>query len=368
MDDIKILDAVEKYIRGEMNPDERLYFENLRKTNSEVDQLVVEHTLFLQQMNRFGEWKKFKSTLHDVHTDLSEQGKINSAKLIGKAKVVYLWKRYRRVATIAAVIAGVTTLSVTAMVNFLSPKAENSKVRELVLKVDKLDEKTKQLDTKIEKVDKNTSKPPITTAVRFNGTGFLIDGRGYLATNAHVVKNSKNIYIQNNKGEQFRVKVVQLDVTKDIAILKIDDADFKAISSLPYGIRRSNSDIAEPIYTLGFPRNEIVYGEGYLSAKTGLNGDTLTCQISIAANPGNSGGPVFNHNGEIIGILSTKEIQKEGAVFAIQSKFIYQALEQLKKDTAYQNVKMSANSSVRGMDKVQQVKKIQDFVFMVKGD
>jgi hypothetical protein len=49
--DIMILDAVERYIRGEMNPDERLYFENLRKTNGEIDQLVVEHTLFLQQMN-----------------------------------------------------------------------------------------------------------------------------------------------------------------------------------------------------------------------------------------------------------------------------------------------------------------------------
>jgi serine protease Do len=83
MSDIQILEAVERYIRGEMNPDERLYFENLRKTNTEVDQLVVEHTLFLQQMNRFGEWQKFRSTLHDVHTDLSENGSIHADKLKG---------------------------------------------------------------------------------------------------------------------------------------------------------------------------------------------------------------------------------------------------------------------------------------------
>ncbi|HSU29044.1 MAG TPA: hypothetical protein VLJ68_11725, partial [Chitinophagaceae bacterium] len=132
MDDILILHTVERYIRGEMNPDERMQFENLRKTNAEVDQLVVEHTLFLQQMNRFGEWKKFRSTLHDVHTDLAEQGKINSSRLKGKAKIVYLWKRYKRVAAIAAVIAGVTTITITALVNTLSPKAENSKVRDLV--------------------------------------------------------------------------------------------------------------------------------------------------------------------------------------------------------------------------------------------
>jgi len=56
MDDIKILDAVERYIRGEMTPDERLYFEQLRKTNTEVDLLVVEHRLLLPQMNRFCEW------------------------------------------------------------------------------------------------------------------------------------------------------------------------------------------------------------------------------------------------------------------------------------------------------------------------
>ena len=56
------------------------------KPIAEIDQLVVEHTLFLQQMNRFGEWKKFKSTLHDVHTDLAEQGKINSDKIKRQSK------------------------------------------------------------------------------------------------------------------------------------------------------------------------------------------------------------------------------------------------------------------------------------------
>jgi S1-C subfamily serine protease len=119
---------------------------------------------------------------------------------------------------------------------------------------------------------------------------------------------------------------------------------------------------------LGYPRDEVVYGEGYLSAKTGYNGDTLSCQIFIAANPGNSGGPIFNHNGEVIGILSAKETESEGAVFAVQSKYIYQVLDELKKSSLYENVKLSSKSALLGLDKVQQVKKIQDFVFMVKGD
>jgi serine protease Do len=131
MDDIMMLDSVERYIRGEMNLDERLHFENLRKTNPDVDQLVVEHTLFLQQMNRFGEWKKFRDTLHDVHTDLAEQGKIRSAKLKGKAKVIYLWKRYKRVAAIAAVIAGITTITIYSSVSSLNPNPSTTEFENL---------------------------------------------------------------------------------------------------------------------------------------------------------------------------------------------------------------------------------------------
>jgi len=364
-----ILDAVERYIRGEMTPDERLYFENLRKTNPAIDQLVVEHTLFLQQMNRFGQWQDFKSTLHDVHTDLAEHGKINSDKLSGKAKVVYLWNKYKRVTAIAASIAGITAITISTLVNSLAPHSKDPKVQELVQVVNVLTQNQKALDEKIDIVGSNNNKKSvIDMPVRFNGTGFLINQKGLMITNAHVVKNSRNIYVQNNRGDQFRAIVLKLDIPRDVAIIKIDDEHFKAFSSLPYSIRKSSTDIAEPIFTLGYPRDEIVYGEGYLSAKTGYNGDTLSCQIAVPANPGNSGGPVFNHNGEVIGILSAKETQTDGAVFAIQSKYIFKAVEDLRKNQLYENVKLSSKSTIGGMNKVDQVKKIQDYVFMVKGD
>jgi len=368
MDDIKILDTVERYIRGEMSPDERLYFEQLRKTNPEIDQLVVEHTLLLQQMNRFGEWKKFKHALQETHIDLTQQGKIHSDKLRGGAKVVYLWNKYKRVTAIAASIAGVTAIGISVLVNSLTPHTKDPKVQELVHTVTVLQQNQKALDNKINYVDKKNQQPVISTPVRFNGTGFLLDPKGLMITNAHVVKNSRNIFVQNNKGDQFKAFVVKLDVARDVAIIKIDDDSFKSFSSLPYSFKKSTSDIAEPIFTLGYPRDEVVYGEGYLSAKTGYNGDTLSCQISIAANPGNSGGPIFDRNGEVIGILSAKETEAEGTVFAVQSKYIYQVLDELKKSSLYQNVRLSSRSSLSGLDKVQQVKKIQDFVFMVKGD
>ncbi|MEO7923938.1 MAG: trypsin-like peptidase domain-containing protein [Chitinophagaceae bacterium] len=371
MDDIKILDAVERYIRGEMNPDERLHFENLRKTNSEMDQLVVEHTLFLQQMNRFGEWKNFRSSLNDTHTDLAEQGKIDSMKLKGRSKVVYLWKRYKRVAAIAASIAGITTLTISALVWSLSPKPNDNltDLNRIVegIKKEQRDQKAVVNNLKDQiNTDQKTEKKTI--LFKSGGTGFLVDGKGYLVTNAHIIRNSKNIAVINSKGEEFNAIVLKKDNARDIAILKIEDKSFKPIASLPYGISNTVNDVAEPIYTLGYPRNDIVYSEGYLSARTGFNGDTLSCQLGIAANRGNSGGPVFNHNGEVIGMISTKETEAEGVAFAIQSKYIFEAIDDLKKDTIYQSLKLPVKSSVRGMNKQDQVKKILDYVFMVKGD
>ena len=367
MEDIQLMEAVERYIRGEMKTDERVHFEQLRKTNPEVDQLVVEHTLFIHQMNEVGELRKFKSRLNEVHTDLAEKGMINSDKLKGKAKVVYLWKKYKRVATIAASIAGITTLTISLLVWSLSPKQDNKKIQDLSRDLEKV--KREQISQKVAVNDLqkniNTFNPNI--FYKSGGSGFLIDAKGLLITNLHVVRNARNIAVQNKKGDIFNAKVVFTDPQKDIAILKVDDDNFKPLSPIPYNISKSATDLAEPIFTLGFPRDSIVYGQGYMSANTGYNGDSLSCQIAIAANPGNSGGPVLNHNGEVIGILSTRQVSAEGVVFAIQSKYILSVLNQLKKaDTSYLKLKTPSSSSLKGMDRTEQVKKMQDYVFMVK--
>jgi serine protease Do len=172
--------------------------------------------------------------------------------------------------------------------------------------------------------------------------------------------------VKNRKVQEFRSRIIYANKENDIAFIKIEDADFRSIGPLPYGIRKSSTDLGEPLFTLGFPREEIVYNEGYMSAKTGYNGDTLSFQIGVSANPGNSGGPVFNKNGEVIGIINSREKAAEGVVFALTAKNIFRSLEDIKKDSTYQNIRLTLNSSIRSMDRVQQIKRIEEAVFMVK--
>ncbi len=374
IEDMKLLETVERYILGQMSPDERVRFEQLRKSNAEIDQAVVEHTYFLQQMNRFDETRQLKNTLNETHIHLAEKGLIQSPKLKGKAKVVYLYNRYKKVSMIAASIAGITALTISALVWSFNPAktANQEDVVQLKRDLDNFGKKVIQIQKEnrvlTQKIDDAKEENPAPIRYKSGGTGFLIDTKGFIVTNAHVVMDARHIAVQNTTGVDLSAEVVYSDLQRDLAILKITDKSFKSPSSIPYAIRRSGGELAEAIFTLGYPRNDIVYGDGYISSRTGYNGDTLACQIAIPANRGNSGSPILNRNGEVIGIISNKENTVEGAVFAIHSKFIFEALSDLQKDSSYRNLKISTTSSLKGNERMQQVKKIADFVFMVKVD
>jgi len=364
MSELDRLEAVERYIKGEMNPDERVAFEQLRKSNAEIDQLVVEHTFFLQQLNRFGEWKKFRSLLQVVHTDLAEQGSIRSTRLQGKARILYLYNRYKRVGSIAASIALVTTLCISGIIWIFSPPSPHSQFEELNKKFTQLEFKTSKQATEIDQI-KRSSAIPVDMPFTTGGTGFIIDPKGYLVTNAHVVSGAHNIVVQNNKGE-YLASLVLIDKMRDLAILRITDDNFKGYGSTPYSISKKAGQLADPIFTLGYPRNEVVYSQGYLSARTGFDGDTLSCQIEISANRGNSGSPIINRRGEVIGILNGKQTNAEGFAFAVLGKYIYQLSDSLRKLDPSFPIRLNGRSSISSLDRSEQVKRIQDYVYMVK--
>ncbi len=368
MDEIILLETIERYLGGQMTPQERAFFEDLRKSNPEIDQTVVEHTYFLHGLEKYGAAKSFKHTLLEVEARLMEEGIISEPKLTGKARVVQLWGKYKRNMAVAASIAGFISL-LTLGLTFTFTKKYSNNIEYLVKEINKTNQNLNKLKNKSSGLSALPVNVKVEPKVDFRGTGFLIDGKGYLVTNAHVISKMKNIYVENNKGDYFTASSIYTDNNVDLAILKINDTSYKTITNLPYSIKRANSDLGEQFFTLGFPRNEIVYGEGYVSAKSGKDGDSTAYQLTVSANPGNSGGPVVNRNGEIIGIITAKDSKADGVVYATKSRNIFKLLDEIKKlDDKEQSIKIPSSNALKGIDRVQQVKKMEEFVFVVVGN
>jgi serine protease Do len=363
MEQFQLTELIEKYLKGEMSPLEKESFEEMRRNDAEIDQMVVEYASFLEQISNYGDIRRFKSNIYDIHQNLQEEGNIGELKIKATARIINIWSRYRRVVAVAASIASITALFISGMITLFSPKAPFNDIEELRRKVSSLE---KQTTTQRAELTKFQSKIEPGVSVKFGGTSFMVDPKGYLITSAHVIKGAKKVYVQNKEGENFLAEIVNTDPLTDLSVLKINDPDFKAPKMLPYGFKKSSTELSESLFTLGYPKDEIVYNEGYLSAMTGMNGDTLACQISISANPGNSGGPVINKFGEVIGILNARQASANGVVFATKSKNIFKLMQSIKEEDTDNNIKINYKSSIKGLSRSQQVRKIQEHVYMVK--
>ncbi len=134
------------------------------------------------------------------------------------------------------------------------------------------------------------------------GSGFIISADGYIMTNAHVVEGASDVYVTLTDKREFKAKIIGSDTRTDVALLKIDG------NSLPRLVIGDSDKIraGEWVLAIGSPFGlENTVTAGIISAKARDTGDYLPLiQTDVAVNPGNSGGPLINLKGEVIGINS----------------------------------------------------------------
>jgi len=152
------------------------------------------------------------------------------------------------------------------------------------------------------------------------GTGFIIDQEGYIVTNYHVMENAKSAVIFTYNSETYSVSLVGYDSNFDIALLKIE-GDFEKL-------KLDDSDdiqIGEKVIAIGNPLGlQFSVSEGIVSAihRQGPSGVNAYIQTDAALNPGNSGGPLINNQGKVIGINNFKVSGGESLGFALESNYI----------------------------------------------
>jgi S1-C subfamily serine protease len=167
-----------------------------------------------------------------------------------------------------------------------------------------------------------------------NGSGFFV-GKNIIATNNHVVDGANKIEVVVRTASDIKTystKVLCVDKVNDLALLMIDDKEFQYLSTLPYNIYQRTIDVGSSIFTMGYPMAQIMGSEikvtdGIISSKTGYNGQISIYQISAPIQPGNSGGPMFDKEGNLVGITSAGIQEADNVGYAIKSSYLYQLMD-----------------------------------------
>lgn len=183
--------------------------------------------------------------------------------------------------------------------------------------------------------DENTTSSTVVSSWKSTGTGFFIDKKGYITTNYHVIKNAKEIEINHNH-KSYTAKVIISDEQNDLAILKIVDNSFVPLSLLNYNFKTDLADVGTSVFALGFPLTQIMgeeikYTDGKISSKSGFKGSITTYQISVPIQPGNSGGPLFDESGNLVGITSSgiNKTIADNANYAIKTKYLSMLVDEI---------------------------------------
>jgi serine protease Do len=136
------------------------------------------------------------------------------------------------------------------------------------------------------------------------GSGFIISSDGLILTNAHVVREAKDVTVKLSDRREYSAKVLGIDTATDIAVLRVDAKDLPVVRlGDPKGL-----EVGDPVLAIGAPYGlEQTATSGIVSAKgRSLPGDAVVpfIQTDAAVNPGNSGGPLFDGSGSVVGINS----------------------------------------------------------------
>lgn len=356
------IEWADQYLRGELEQIDVQAFEKFCQENPEFAQILEEHKSFLETLKETEQRNLFKSALLQQAENVDSYKKSDDFS----SKVISFWSKLQINTGIAAAVALIsvfTTLWLTGY--FTDVKKATSDYSALRREMNTVKRNVNEQNKVIQNINK-TEKPQKVTPSHFGATGFLLTKDGYVVTNYHVVNGADSIHLQNNKGKAFRAEIIHTDAQKDLAILRIADSNFRNQKIVPYTFKKQLTDIGEDIFTIGFPRDEAVYGQGYLSSNTGYAGDTIAYQISIPVNPGNSGGPVLDNQGNVVGIISGKQKGIDGAAFAIKTKELIETLNRIPATALKGNIVLNNKNSLNKLSRTEQIKKLQDFIYIVK--
>ena len=350
------VDLFDEYLSGKMNSEDANAFELKLKHDENFANEYKDYLAIVETLQQAAFKNNLRAKLKKLHQE--NFGKTN---IVGIHEQKNFYSRFIKpfgVAASVAVFAVLATLFLLSAGGYLIKK-QNSDYTELKRELYQLKNNQDAIRKHLSGA-KTKSKQP----ANFSGTGFALNNKGYLITSLHMVNASDSVYIGLKSGENIPARIVYTDTRLDIAILKLENDSVLKGASIPYSFKSTESDLGEKIFTLGYPSDFIVYGEGSVSSAAG-SGDTAQYQISIPVNPGNSGGPLFDEEGNVIGVIRGKNANAEGTGYAIKSVYIHSLINSIEDETLKSDLKLPLKNNIRKQKRNNQIKNVEPYIFTI---
>lgn len=197
------------------------------------------------------------------------------------------------------------------------------------------------------------------------GTSFLISEDGIFITSKHLVKNRDVVTLQNKDSElTFQAEVIYTDTLMDFAILQCHENLLSNFARIPFKFNGSNTELGEEVFTLGYPKKDIVYTKGDISSENGYKSDSLYIEISMAANPGYSGAPLFNKDGHLVGIITANNSRKQLVTYALKHQYIKDLISELREKEII-DINMKRNYTKKYKTRSKMIQSYRSFIFEV---
>lgn len=201
------------------------------------------------------------------------------------------------------------------------------------------------------------------------GSGVVIDKNGVIATNYHVIANKSSYDVIVKDGvsvKTYKTKLLVADKINDLALLQIDDKEFKPLANLPFTIKSEICETGTSIFAMGYPLSqymgeEVKITDGIISSITGYQGDVVTYQISAPIQPGSSGGPLFDKKGNLVGITNAGISAAQNVGYAIKSTYLRLLIQ-----SSPIKINVPTVNSISQLSLSEQIKQISKFVVIVK--
>lgn len=358
-------EIAEAYVAGSLPEHDWAELKLRLETDSAFAAEFNECANLLRSMEGSGKQKRFRTTLRDI------QRKQQAAEKAPKKKIIQLPAHFWRT---AAVAAGVAILTSAITIWSLSPtiKKHDSQYNTISREVGAIKKAQAQQQAQqkelIAIINKNTKPAPPPSDVRYSGTGFALTNDGYFVTADHLLHpdgkgDFDSVYIQNHDGQYFKASLIFFDHESDIAILKVDKKNFHfAKTDVPYSFAADKAALGAGIFTLGYPKDELVFGEGYISSRNGYDGNPLQYSLWLPAGHGQSGSPVIDDDGHIIGFLTAVSSADEANTYAVGSKALLDLVHKMPDNS----LRLPHGNKLANLSREEQIEKLESYTFSVK--